>query len=332
LEGVDSLERRQKRFIITIVSLLLIAGLCLAIFLPGCGNEGEGVDFSDAQESFVVEEVERGEPLSGPEEMMQVAKAEAERRIGKTLEISEYSSGAERQRFYQLATADGENAGWIEIDIYGSLLSLYDATLDPPYFTDVNLDEEEAKAAAGELLEELGFDADYMQVVSSKLNQTGATGLGEDLEYTWEYVVEFKPCLNGIFIDDGDYCEVRLSPTDGVVLGLNVVRSSLRLAEAPAEALISEEEALELALLKANAEGEGLEFTVIEDGFMDQEGVRLRYLMPGQSPNQGPMLCWRITLEFSDANEPLGIGGGQYEVIVNALTGEVFIIMEAMYG
>lgn len=322
---------RQEGFviIIAIVSLLLVAGVCLAVFLPGSGDKGESVNASDEQDIFVVEEVERGEPLSGPEEMMEAARSEVQRRIPLASNIIEYSTGAEAQCIYLLETVSGESAGLIGIDAYGDVISLLDFTKDA-ILTDVNLDKEQAEAAAEELLGELGFEKGYLTAVDSELRSTGATGPPSDPVNTWEYIIEFKPCLNGIFVDESDSCEVRLSPVDGSVLGLNVVRSPLRLVEAPAEILISEEEVLELALQKVKEDGEELALIVTEDGSTGDGGVRLRYVFSEQFIEDDPMLCWRVTLT-TIPESPADFGGREYDVVVNALTGKVLIFSVAYY-
>jgi hypothetical protein len=330
---VDGL-RFERIFIgaATVFFLLFSTGICLAIFLPDAGNEVESGPSSvlspeEARELFVVEEVDIGMPLSGPEEMMQAALAEASTWIADDLRISEYSVGADGQRFYMLSTAAGGNAGWIAIDVYGNLLSIRDFTFDPPYFTDVKLEREQAEAVALGLLERLGFEEDSLEIMNSELRSTGAADLP-----TWEYVIEFKPCLNGIFVDEGDYCDIRLSPTDGQVISIDTKRSPLRMRQAPAETAISEEEALDIALQKASEGEEGLEFSVSKDGIaVDGGGIRLRYMLPGQFYGKDPMLSWRISIDFHYTEVPFS-SGGQYEVIVNALTGEAFIVSKAYYG
>ncbi len=113
---------------------------------------------------------------------MQTALARA--RIPEVATISEREVGAEGQRFYMLQTQAGENAGLIAIDVYGNLLGFFDASLQPGYLTQVNLDEEQAAADAAVMLEVLGFEAGSLTLLKARLNRTGAVGLPPDLRYT----------------------------------------------------------------------------------------------------------------------------------------------------
>ncbi|NPV58054.1 MAG: hypothetical protein HPY75_00155 [Actinobacteria bacterium] len=161
--------------------LLLSAALLHAAFCAcGCGTGSASPGAGDPLEAFVVEEVQRGEPLSGPDEMMQAALELARARIPGVAGISEHEAGAEGQRFYTLQTQEGGNAGWIGIDIYGDLLSFLDFTTAPDRFTQVNLDEKQAAAVAEGMLEGLGFEAGSLKLLKARLRETGAVGPPQD--------------------------------------------------------------------------------------------------------------------------------------------------------
>ncbi len=173
--------RLQRIFIAAtiILFLLLLASICLAIFLPDTGNEAGGsasgvISSEEARGLFAVEEVDFGALLSSPEDMMQTALSLACSWLEEDLEISEYSLGADGQRFYILSSVGGGVMGWIAIDAYGNLLTLQDPTLNPPYPTDVNLEKEQAEAVAVGLLERLGFEAGSLEIMNSELRSTPA--------------------------------------------------------------------------------------------------------------------------------------------------------------
>ena len=292
--------------------LLFSAGICLAIFLPEVENTSSVLSPEEARELFVVEKVDTGVPLSGPEEMMQAALSEAGSWIAEDLVISEYSTGADGQRFYTLSLAGGGGFGWIAIDVYGNLLSLYDPTLtlEPPNFTDINLEKEQAEAVAVGLLERLGFEPGSLDIINSELRITTSR----------EYVIEFKPCLNGIFVDEGDYCEIHLSPSDGQVTSIDTKRSPLRMRQAPAEPVIDEQAALESARARVlEYAGEDLDLRVTRDMGTGEDGIRLRYALSVPFAASRPMLCWKVSLEAE--NRDL-MGGTVYDVLVDAMTGE----------